>query len=106
MDINVEALLSELTNQEKVSLLSGSDFWHTTAIERVGLPSIRVSDGPNGVRGTKFLNGVPAACIPCATALGATWDKSLLKQAGELLGEECLAKGAGALLGPTVNIQR
>lgn len=70
------------------------------------MPSIRTTDGPNGIRGTKFFAGVPAACLPCGTALGATWDKHLLKQAGELLGNECIAKGAHCWLGPTINMQR
>lgn len=65
-----------------------------------------MSDGPNGVRGTRFFNGVPAACFPCATALGATWDADLLYRVGQLLGEEAHAKGAHVLLGPTINIQR
>lgn len=65
-----------------------------------------MSDGPNGVRGTRFFNGVPAACFPCATALGATWDADLLYQIGQLLGEEAIAKGAHVLLGPTINTQR
>ena len=70
------------------------------------MPSIRFSDGPNGVRGTRFFNGAPAACLPCGTALGATWNIPLLEQAGNLLGEEAIAKGAHVLLGPTVNIPR
>ncbi|KAK8217622.1 beta-glucosidase [Zalaria obscura] len=84
-DINVEDVLSKLTPLEKVSLLA---------------------DGPNGVRGTKFFNGVPAACFPCGTGLGATWDQDLLEEAGRLMGEECIAKGAHVLLGPTINMQR
>ena len=65
-----------------------------------------MSDGPNGIRGTKFFNGVPAACFPCGTALGATWDSELMEAAGRLMAEESRAKGAAAILGPTVNIQR
>lgn len=70
------------------------------------MPSIRVSDGPNGIRGTRFFNGSPAACFPCGTALGATWNTPLLESAGTLMGEEAMAKGAHVLLGPTVNMQR
>lgn len=86
--------------------LPGSDFWHTHPIKRFRIPKIRTSDGPNGVRGTRFFNGVLAACIPCGTGLGATWDRELVYEAGQLLGEECLAKGVHAWLGPTINIQR
>lgn len=84
----------------------GRDFWHTVPISRLGIPAIRTSDGPNGVRGTHFFNGVPAACLPCATALGATFDADLLRSVGHLLGQEAKAKGAHVLLGPTINIQR
>ncbi|RBR11764.1 hypothetical protein FVER53590_30396 [Fusarium verticillioides] len=70
------------------------------------VPSVRVSDGPNGVRGTKFVDGVPAACLPCGTGLAATWDQDLLYKAGTLIGDECIAKGAHCWLGPTVCIQR
>lgn len=70
------------------------------------MPRVRCSDGPNGIRGTRFFGGVAAACIPCGTALGATWDRELLYRAGVLLGEECISKGAHLWLGPTINIQR
>jgi beta-glucosidase len=64
-----------------------------------------MSDGPNGIRGTKFFNGVPAACLPCGTGLGATWDTGLIQEAGVLIGKEAKAKGAAIWLGPTMNIQ-
>jgi beta-glucosidase len=85
---------------------TGADFWHTAELERFNVPRVRCSDGPNGIRGTRFFGGVSAACIPCGTALGATWDRELLYRAGELLGRECISKGAHCWLGPTVNIQR
>lgn len=66
-DFDVQDVLSQLTITEKVSLLSGTDFWHLAGVPRLGIPAIRTSDGPNGVRGTKFFNGVPAACLPCGT---------------------------------------
>ncbi|KAE8147158.1 putative beta-glucosidase H [Aspergillus avenaceus] len=106
MTFDVDDVLARLTEDEKVALLSGTDFWHTLALPEVGVPSIRTTDGPNGVRGTKFFAGVPAACVPCGTALAATWDPELLHRAGTLLGQECLAKGAHCWLGPTVNMQR
>ncbi|KAK4552012.1 beta-glucosidase [Recurvomyces mirabilis] len=104
--IDVEKVLSELTLDEKISLLAGTDFWHTAAIPKHGIPSLRTSDGPNGVRGTRVFNGVPAACFPCGTALGSTWDHELLREAGKLMGEEAKAKGAHILLGPCINMQR
>lgn len=84
----------------------GNDFWHTVPVERLNIPSVRTSDGPNGVRGTRFFNGVPSACLPCSTALGSTWDVELLEKIGELLGDEARSKGVHVLLGPTINIQR
>lgn len=104
--LDVESLLEQLTLAEKVTLTAGKDFWHTNAIPRLSIPSIRLSDGPNGVRGTHFFDGTPAACLPCGTAVGATFDESLARQLGRLLGDEAKAKGAHVLLGPTINIQR
>ncbi|KAH7075725.1 glycoside hydrolase superfamily [Paraphoma chrysanthemicola] len=103
---NVEDLLEQLTIKEKIDLLAGIDFWHTKSIPRLNIPSIRLSDGPNGVRGTRFFNGIPAACFPCGTGLAATWDVQLLRRAGNLMGVEARHKGASVLLGPTVNMQR
>ncbi|CAG8012108.1 unnamed protein product [Penicillium salamii] len=104
--IDVEKAIEELTLGEKVDLTAGKDFWHTASIPRLNIPALRMSDGPNGVRGTRFFNGIPAACFPCATALGATWDAELLSQVGALMGEEAIAKGTHIVLGPTINIQR
>ncbi|KAL4869506.1 hypothetical protein BDV12DRAFT_185192 [Aspergillus spectabilis] len=103
---DVDYVLANISDQDKIALLSGIDFWHTHPIPELGVPSVRVTDGPNGIRGTKFFAGIPAACLPCGTALGAIWDRELLKRAGELIGDECIAKGAHCWLGPTVNMQR
>lgn len=99
-------LLSQMTVQADFGTEIGVDFWHTCKIERLGIPSLRMSDGPNGVRGTRFFNGVPAACFPCGTALASTWDAGLIRSGGRLMGDEAIAKGAHILLGPTVNMQR
>ncbi|KAG5773278.1 hypothetical protein H9Q73_012177 [Fusarium xylarioides] len=103
---DVEHVIQNASVSDKISLLSGQDFWHTNPLPAFNVPSVRVSDGPNGVRGTKFVDGVPAACLPCGTGLAATWDQDLLYKAGELIGNECIAKGAHCWLGPTVCIQR
>lgn len=105
-DIDVEKTLEQLTLPEKIGLLSGIDFWHTYKVERLGVPSLRVSDGPNGIRGTKFSTGAPSACFPCGTGLAATFNKELLHQAGELMAEEAKHKSAHVILGPTTNMQR
>lgn len=105
-EFDIEQVLSQLTLHEKISLLSGIDFWHTFPVRRLGIPSLRFSDGPNGVRGTKFFNGVPSACFPCGTALASTFDKQLLLDIGKLMGEEAIHKSAHVVLGPTTNMQR
>ena len=105
-EFNIESTLAQLTLQEKIGLLAGIDFWHTFAVERLNIPSLRFSDGPNGLRGTKFFDSVPSACFPCGTALAATFDKELLFEAGRLMGDEAKHKGAQVVLGPTMNIQR
>ncbi|ORY56324.1 glycosyl hydrolase family 3 N terminal domain-containing protein [Pseudomassariella vexata] len=105
-NINVEETLKKLSMAEKVDLLAGIDFWHTKALPQHGIPSLRLSDGPNGVRGTKFFNGIKAACFPCGTALGATFNVELLEEAGKKMGEEAKVKGAHVILGPTINMQR
>ncbi|KAF3071564.1 putative beta-glucosidase I [Trichoderma lentiforme] len=105
-DIDVEAVLKKLTLAEKVELLAGIDFWHTKALPKHGVPSLRFTDGPNGVRGTKFFNGVPAACFPCGTSLGSTFNQPLLEEAGKMMGKEAIAKSAHVILGPTINMQR
>ena len=100
-----EALVEELTLAEQVALLAGVDFWHTASIERLGIPALRVSDGPVGARGTRF-DGPASLDVPCSTALAATWDPDLVEQIGQVLGRETKAKGAGVLLAPTVNLHR
>ena len=102
----IDALVDSLTLDEQVSLLAGADFWHTVPIERAGIPSMRVSDGPAGARGTLFEGGPASVNVPCGTSLAATWDPPLVEEIGRLLGREARAKGARVLLAPTVNLHR
>ncbi|KAF6802743.1 Cel3c [Colletotrichum sojae] len=104
--VDVDQVLENATLAEKISLLAGSDFWHSTPLPQHDVPAIKCTDGPNGVRGSRFFNPVPALCIPCGSGLGATWNPELIEQAGQLLSRECDAKGAHVWLGPTVNIIR
>lgn len=106
MTFDIDHILSELTLQEKISLLAGKDFWHTVPIPRLGIPSIRVCDGPNGIRGIRFFDATPSNCFTCGTGLASTFNKKLLKEVGELMGEEAKIKGAHVILGPTCNILR
>ncbi|MFF5085201.1 beta-glucosidase [Actinoplanes sp. NPDC000266] len=103
---DVEQLLGQLTLEEKVSLLAGQDFWSLPAIERIGLRSLVMSDGPIGVRGVGWAPDDPSIALPSPTALAAAWDVELAERAGRLLGLESRRKGVHVLLGPTVNMQR
>ena len=101
----IDDLIKNLTLEEKVKMLSGFDAWHTHAIERLNIPSLKMSDGPNGVRGNGT-SGQPSACFPSAISLGSTWNLNLVNQIGIALGEEANAKDVDVLLGPTINIHR
>ncbi|KAI0057601.1 glycoside hydrolase family 3 protein [Artomyces pyxidatus] len=105
-EFDVEATLAKLTLPQKIKLLAGLGWWHTQSIPEAGVPSVRMSDGPNGVRGTRFFNGVPSSCFPSSTGLGASFDIDLARQVGEALADECRAKSTHVLLAPTVNTQR
>ena len=102
---NIDSLIKELTLEEKVELLSGFDAWHTNSIERLDIPSIKMSDGPNGVRGNGT-SGVSSACFPSAISIGSTWNINLANDIGIALGEEAKSKDVDVLLGPTINIHR
>lgn len=102
-----------MTLEEKAGLCSGSDFWHTKAVERLQIPGVMVSDGPHGIRkqGDKAdhlgnYEAVKAVCFPTASALACSFDNQLIYELGEYLGEECQAEKVSTLLGPGVNMKR
>ena len=110
---DVRELVRQMTLEEKASLLSGRDFWTTKPVERLGIPSIMMTDGPHGLRKQKadsdnlgLFDSVPATCFPTASALASSWDRDLIRQVGEALGEECQAEDVAILLGPGANIKR
>ena len=105
IDARVSGLLSELTLREKISLLSGGDFWHTRAVERLGIPAIRMTDGPHGVTVSGDQSG-PATCFPTAVGMAATWNRKLIERVGTVLGREARARGNQVLLGPSVDLHR
>ena len=111
MTRDIDELVRQLTLDEKASLTAGADIWSTVAIDRVELPTVFVTDGPNGARGPT-LPGLgdegttTAVCVPCGAALGATWDVELLERIGGLLGGEARTKACRVLLAPTVNLHR
>jgi beta-glucosidase len=103
----IDALLGELTLDEKAALTAGADFWGTVAIPRVGIPKVRLTDGPHGARGsTMGASGPTSAAVPCGTALGATWSPEVVEAVGALVGREARRKSAHVLLAPTVNLHR
>lgn len=103
----IDDLLDRMTLEEQVSLLAGADFWTTVAVERLGIPKIKVTDGPNGARGGgSLVGGVRSACFPAAIGLGASWNPDLVREMGVALAEEAKTKSARVLLAPTVNIHR
>ncbi|GAC1431896.1 MAG: glycoside hydrolase family 3 C-terminal domain-containing protein [Ktedonobacteraceae bacterium] len=107
-EARIDALLHALTVEEKALLLGGASAWSTPSIERLGIPAIKVSDGPNGARGAgNFAGGtITSACFPAGIALASTWNPELIEQVGQALGEETLSKGAQMLLAPAVNMHR
>ena len=98
-------LVEELNLKEKILLLSGFNNWYTNKIERLDIPSIKMSDGPNGVRGDGT-SGKTSACFPCPILMGSTWNEELLEKIGVALGEEARDKDVDVLLGPTINLHR
>jgi beta-glucosidase len=98
-----DATIAALSLEQKVALLTGADGWHTVALP--GVPVLRCSDGPAGVRGTSW-SGPASASFPCGTALGASFDPALVEEVGRALGREARSKGAQMLLAPTVNLHR
>lgn len=102
----IETLLQQMTLEEKISMLAGADLWHSVAVPRLNIPQFRVTDGPNGARGTLGSLSPQAVCTPVGIALGATWNPDLVHQVGEVLADELKVKGAQILLAPTVNIHR
>jgi beta-glucosidase len=103
----IDDLLNQMTLEEQVALLAGADFWTTVAVERLGIPKIKVTDGPNGARGGgSLVGGVKSACFPAAIGIGASWNPELVRLMGVALAEETKTKSARVLLAPTVNIHR
>jgi beta-glucosidase len=105
---DLESLLARLSLEEKAALTAGQDMWTVPGLPEHGIPAITMTDGPNGARGAALLGAgrVTAACLPCGSALGATWDPALVEEVGQVLGEEARTKGARLLLAPTINLHR
>src|SRR5271154_6384387 len=102
---DIERLVGEMTLEEKASLPAGADMWYLPPVERLGIPALKVSDGPSGVRGDSLI-GRRSLSLPCGAAVGSTWNPELARRLGDVLAAEARAKNVHVLLGPTVCIVR
>jgi beta-glucosidase len=108
LDQQVDDLLAKMTLREKIALLAGKDVWNTVPIDRLGIPSITMTDGPHGVRAPAEAGrkSGPTTCFPTGISMAASWNLSLVEKVGVALGEETRGMGCDILLGPCVNIVR
>ena len=110
---SVDELLQEMTLEEKISMLSGEGLWNTKPVERLGIPSLMLTDGPIGVRkqtggqdNIGLQKSVNSTCFPAGTTVACSWDPDLMYEMGKALGDEAQAQDVGVLLGPAMNIKR
>lgn len=114
MSRDLDALVASLDLEEKTSFLAGAEMWSTIAIDRLGIPPVFLTDGPNGARGpalpssmdTTSTSTSTSMCMPSGAALGATWDTEIVERVGAVIGAEARMKACRVLLGPTVNLHR
>lgn len=111
--MDIKALVAQMTLEEKCSLLSGLDFWHTKSVERLGIPSVMVSDGPHGLRKQDqeadhlgMNDSIQAVCMPAACATAASFDREQIYAMGQAIGSSCQHESLSVVLGPAVNIKR
>lgn len=111
MERDIKKIISQMTLEEKAGLCSGADHWHTKAMDRLGIPAVKFSDGPHGIRAEdpkadRPYSFIPTVCFPAACATAASFDVEALGKMGQALGRECQAVEVDTLLGPAVNIKR
>ena len=111
--MDIKALISQMTLEEKAGLCSGLDFWHTKPVERLGVPPVMVSDGPHGLRKQDqqadhlgMNESIQAVCMPAACATAASFDRELIGEMGRAIGRSCQHEQLSVVLGPAVNIKR
>ena len=111
--MDIKKLLSEMTLEEKASLVSGNDMWTTKALERLNIPGIFMCDGPHGLRKLEndtehvgMYDSIDAVCFPTACATASSFDRKLMNDLGVTLGKECQAVDVSTILGPAINIKR
>lgn len=113
MKRDLKELFSQMTLEEKAGMCSGLDFWHLKGIERLGIPSVMVSDGPHGLRKQNseadhlgINESITAVCFPPAVLSACSFDRELLSELGDAIGKEAQAQDLSVVLGPAVNIKR
>ena len=113
MERNLKELISQLTLEEKAGMCSGLDFWHLKNVDRLGIPSVMVSDGPHGLRKQDdkgdhlgINDSIKAVCFPPACLSACSFDRELMTELGETIGREAQATDVSVVLGPAVNIKR
>lgn len=112
MNFDIPELLSELTEKEKISLTTGKGNWNTKTVQGGRIPVVRMQDGPHGLRCVEGDSndmsggGKPTVCFPAEALIAASFDRNLVYEMGEELGEECQAEDVHLLLGPGINIKR
>ncbi len=111
--MDIKNIIAQMTLEEKCSLLSGSDFWHTQPVERLGVKPCMVSDGPHGLRKQDqtgdhlgINDSIKAVCYPTACATAASFDRELVHALGQGIGDACQHEEVSVVLGPAVNIKR
>ena len=111
--MDVKKLISQMTLEEKASLCSGRDFWHTKGVERLGIPATMVSDGPHGLRKQDQAadhlgvnDSIKAVCFPAGCATAASFDREMIGRMGQAIGDSCQHEELSVVLGPAVNIKR
>lgn len=111
--MNVQEIMQQMTLEEKAAFCSGHDFWHTKDVERLGVPSVMMCDGPHGLRKQEgegdhlgINKSIETVCYPTAAALASSFDRDVMRKLGEALGQECQAENVAMLLGPGLNIKR
>lgn len=111
--MNISELITRMTLEDKISLCTGADFWHSKTMKQYGIPAFMMSDGPHGLRcqsGEADMIGIndslPATCFPTAVTAGAAWSPELYAAEGAAIGEEALSYGVDVVLGPGCNIKR
>ena len=109
----IKNLVSQMTLEEKAGMCSGADFWHLKGVERLGIPSVMVTDGPHGLRKQDnqadhlgINDSVKAVCFPAGCATASSFDRALIRTLGETIGTECQAMDVSTILGPAMNIKR